>query len=265
MVDLELKIPSELRYFVYSQFYGWKSLLMYRFQVAVFIVNNLVSFAFTIITLGVIYQISSGVPGWTYYQLLFLSFLSSLTFRFVSYVNLSGLPRLLRQGNFDPYFAKPVNTLLLFFSPPSTPLSPIGVAISAILVIYSASLLHFSSIWVVLFLPLYFLGVAALLLFIAMLAVLSYFFMKSGGFISNVVNLLGQTSQYPLNIFGLIPQAIFSILVPVGIASYYSASLLLGRISLQDYLVLVVLALGIILVCRYLIYRLMRGYSGGGG
>ena len=258
-------ILDEVRYLLISQYYSWKAYLTYRMLFAASMLSNVVSFATQILSITVIYTVSTGIPGWNYLQLLFLSFLSSLTFTVLSYFNMYDLPRQLRRGRYDAFLSKPVSMELLFFSPPSGTGMPLGAVISAFLLVYVASLLGFSPMWLLMFLPLYLLGLIALLFVVTVIAVLAYLFIKSGNFINNVLNLLSSTSKYPLSIYGAFPQLLLSILLPVGIATYYPAELLLGRIGTPVYAGFLLFSIAIIVVSHYLIHKLMERYTGGGG
>ncbi len=262
---MSLGIADELRYLVVSQYYTMKAYLTYRVRFLASLLSTGVGFATQILAITVIYTVSSGVPGWSYLQLLFLSFLSSLTFTFLGYFNIYSLPGMLRRGRYDGFFSKPVSMEALFFSPPSNVGMPIGIVFSAVLLAYVASLLGLSWMWLLMFLPLYLLGLIALLFLVTVVAVLAYLFVKSGNFINNVLELLSTTSKYPLNIYGIFPQLLLSILLPVGIATYYPAELLLGRIGIPVYAGILLFSAAVIIVSRYLIHKLMERYTGGGG
>lgn len=260
-----MSVSGGIRYLAYSQYYAWKSFFIYRLQAFISLVSSVVSLLTSVLAITVIYDISSGIPHWSYYQLLFLSVLSNLTFSIISYFNFYYIPRALRQGDLDAYFTKPVGLILLMMSPLNATIFPISVITSTVFLAFIVTHLVVRPASLAFFVLLYIAGLAALLMFLTMLAVLSYRLIKSGTFINRMANLLNRAGQYPLSIYGLTTQALLTLAIPVGIAAYYPAETLLGRIDPIYYLLFLFVALVFAIFSRLSIHRLMRGYSGGGG
>jgi ABC-type uncharacterized transport system permease subunit len=260
-----MELIDSIKYILFSQYYGWKSFFIYRLQASISIASAIVSIATNVLTISVIYNVSTGIPGWDYYHLLFLSLVSGLTISLISYFNFYSIPKFLREGNYDAYFTKPIGMLSLMVSPLNVVSSPAQILGLSALLAYVCFLIGFQVQYAALFLVMYAIGVCSFLMFLTMLSVLSYLVLKSGTFINRMFNLLGRVGQYPLPIYGITMQAVFSLAIPVGIAVYYPAEAFFGMIDLASSLYVMLFAIAIALVSRTLLYKFMRGYSSGGG
>jgi ABC-2 type transport system permease protein len=258
-------IEDSVRYILVSQYYGWKSFFIYRLQAVISLISTAVYMTTSILTIVVIYSVSTGIPGWDYYHLLFLSLLSGLTISMVGYFNFYNIPRLLREGNYDAYFTKPIGKLSLMLCSPNAVSSPTGIVATAALLCYVGSIIGFQIQNALLFLGMFAVGLAAFLLFLTMLSVLSYRLIKSGTFINRMANLVGKAAQYPLPIYGIAIQSVFSVMIPVGIAVYYPTEAFFGTISPTVCVYAVIVGVAVALLSRMALYRLMQGYSSGGG
>ena len=80
-----------------------------------------------------------------------------------------------------------------------------------------------------------------------------------------MINTLSVVGSYPLSVFGTIIMLLFSILVPIGIAVYYPAELIFGKINVVFSLAIILFSLAVAFVSYKLFYVLMRHYTSGGG
>jgi ABC-2 type transport system permease protein len=260
-----MELIDSIRYLIVSQYYGVKSFFIYRLQALISISSAIVSIVTSVLTITVVYSVSTGIPGWDYYHLLFLSLLSGLTIAIISYFNFYNIPKFLREGTYDAYFTKPVGMLSLMLSPLNVVSSPASVVSLAAVLLYVGSVIGLSLKYVVLFAVAYAAGTVSFLMFLTALSVLSYRLVKSGTFINRLTNLLGRVDQYPLPIYGVAMQSVFSLLIPVGIAVYYPAQVFMGSVDAVSYVALLAAALAVAVVSRSVLYRLMKGYTSGGG
>jgi ABC-type uncharacterized transport system permease subunit len=261
------RIASELSYYLASVYYNTKSFFVYRAQAWLWILESVLSLLFNLVAVAVIYTVSSGIPGWSYYQLLFLTYLMYLTYGIAVFLaNPWQFPYNLRMGQLDSLLTRPFGYLTTAFSN-ARAISPlIGSVIGSIAFLAYLSLhMHFSLLLILAFIPLYVLGVAAFVLFLQFLAAASYKFMKSGTFINQAMNALGTLTNFPLSVYGGIAQMFFTLLVPIGVAGYYPVQVLLGGVTPEWYVVLIVLSVVFIFVFYRLFNVLMRSYESGGG
>lgn len=248
--------------------YSIKTFFTYRVQAWLWMVQSVLSLIFTLVPITVIYSVSSGIPGWSYYQMLFLAYLASLTFGIALFLtNPWRIPWALRTGQFDGNMTKPFGMLTIIFVTFGCSVSSLfsGVMGSIVFLVYAAIKLNLSLAFFAAFIPLYLLGVAAFVLFLQTLGMLSYVLIRSGTFINRAMNVLTTLSRYPLSAYGIVAQLFFTLLVPVGIATYYPAQVLLWSTTPIYYAAFTALAV-ISIVAFYKLFNFMiRSYESGGG
>ena len=61
-----------LKTLIYAQKFTWKSAIYYRLQSVLWLASSVFSAIIAIVFVSVIYGLSSGFPGWSYYQVLTL-------------------------------------------------------------------------------------------------------------------------------------------------------------------------------------------------
>ena len=261
------RISSEISYYLASVYYKAKTFFIYRAQAWLWVVQSVLSLFFSLIAITVIYTVSSGVAGWSYWQLMFLIYLTALTFGVVEFVsNPMHIPYALRQGQIDSYMTRPFGVLTIMFAnniQVYALVSSIGGSIAFLA--YASLHLQLSLLLFAAFLPLYLLGVAAFVMFLQMLGVLSYKLMKSGSFIGAATNALTELSEFPLSIYGSAAQLFFTLLVPIGVAAYYPLQVLLGNVTPAVYVAMLALSAFFLYAFYWLFNRLMRSYESGGG
>ena len=230
---MDNRILRDMRYALLSQYYEWKGFFVYRTQLVIWMAYSLVNLAYSYIAVAVIYGVSSGIAGWSYYQMLFLVSVSVIALNALSYlVEFGYINQLLRYGGIDPYLVKPYGkaTILLSLTGNVSSISAVigGFAIMA----YSASNIGFSPATFVAFVVLMAFGLVTLVLFSLMLTLLAYHLLKSSETVYNLMSFMGQASKYPLSVYGVLGQLVFTIVLPLGLASYYPAQAFLSQINL---------------------------------
>jgi ABC-type uncharacterized transport system permease subunit len=180
----------------------------------------------------VIYNVSSGFPGWSYYQMLILSSTVGMVIAAIGYnVNSGGVIRSMRQGMLDMHMVRPYGLVTITISQSGAPPIISSFASNLAIFAYAVLMLHLSLAYIITFLGIVAIGTYALIMFWLMLTVLSYHLFKSGMFMYGLINTLSVVGSYPLSIYGTIIMLLFSIIVPIGIAVYYPAELLLDKIN----------------------------------
>jgi ABC-2 type transport system permease protein len=264
---MKSELYDAIRYYLASSYYSMKNWVNSPYQVWFFVLQNLISLSFLILSISVIYSVSSGITGWSYFQLLFLSVLSQLTMGISSFVVIPQmLPEMLREGQFDTYLVRPYGKLTLMASSMGIVSYFFSYFIGGIAVLaYISVRLKLQPAALLGLLPLYVLGVAAFTMFMAVLAVAMYAFFKSGAATQQIERVLWTLGAYPLNVYGAAAQLFFTLLVPIGIATYYPSQAFFGRVSLLHYAFLSIFAVFFISLMYMLFNRLMRSYESGGG
>jgi ABC-type uncharacterized transport system permease subunit len=102
-------------------------------------------------------------------------------------------------------------------------------------------------------------------MFLLMLTLLSYVLFNSAGYMQWVANIASTAARYPLTIYGLPGILLFTVGLPVGLASFYPSALVFGKVSAElTALIIGVEALSIALY-YYTSKWLTKKYRSGGG
>ena len=256
-----------MKYYLINQVYEWKSFFAYRADSLLWLFYSAFAGIFSLITITVIYNVSSGFPGWNYYQMLILSSTIVMVIDAIEYnVNSWDVIRSMRRGMLDMQMVRPYGLATIMISTQSSAKTLIsGFATGLAIFVYAALMLHLSLAYIITFLGIVAIGTYAFMMFWLMLTVLSYHLFKSGMFMDGLINTLSVVGSYPLSVFGTIIMLLFSILVPIGIAVYYPAELVFGKINMVFSIAIILFSLALAFVSYKLFYVLMRYYTSGGG
>lgn len=257
---------DNLNFFINGHKMKWKTFLTYRTQAAVWIFAEAITIINSIVAITVIYTVSSGIPGWSYFQVLALSGIAAMMLNSAQYlINSWDVVNKLRIGELDMWFTKPYSYLTILFSGFGNITAFAGIISGLGLFLYSVAQLHIQTVQLLYFIPLFLTGTLAFIMFYFMLTMVAYYFLKSAQFVGNMEDVLSNAGRYPLSVYGIIGQLIFTIAIPIGIAYYYPAEALFGFIGTEGIIAAFVLSIIVILVSRRIIYGILKSYSSGGG
>ncbi len=219
------RLADNLKMYLLSQLYAWRSFAVYRTQAVVWFVVNAMSSVASFITITIIYNVSSGIPGWSYFQLLALSSLANIALSVMNY-NLTPrqVAKQLRLGALDPLLLKPYNPLLSILSRGGFKGSLGNVIAGFVMLAYALVSMHATAMQTLPLLAVFALGTLTFMLFMLMLTLLSYVAFRSAGYTQWVINIAGRASGYPLWIYGLPGMVLLTVGLPAGLASFYPAS-----------------------------------------
>lgn len=253
---------DELAYLIVSQKYRWLSFFTYRTQSLIWLVYNAISGVLALVPLGIIYGVSNGVAGWSYFQMLFLAATASVAINIIWYlVDSTTMIWQMRHGSIDAFLSRPYGLITLMVSQYSSVGTSAAIISAACLLVFAALHMQLSLSLLAAYAVLLGLGTVAFFLFTIMLAALSYKLLKSGSFMMRLGMFLDDVTRYPLSAYGVAGQLLFTLLIPVGFAYYYPSHILFGSFNLQNFL-LTILASAMIAVASYkLFYRFMRSYT----
>ena len=259
-------IFRNLKMYNASQKVLWKDIAIYRTQFIVWIFVFMMSTVASVVTITIIYDVSSGVAGWSYYQVLLISSLANIMIGIVFYnISPQRLARTMRNGQLDQRILKPYNPIVTMLSLYGTKTS-IGSVISCALVFgYAAYMAGISTIALFEMLLIFALGVVSLIMFILMVTVLSYVLFNSAGYMQWVANIASRAAQYPLTIYGLPGILLFTVGLPIGLAAFYPSALIFGKIGPALVMLVVAIEAFMIAVYYYACKWLTKKYRSGGG
>lgn len=260
------RLKDEVSYFMKMQYYEWKGLMTYRANALLFLFTSSFSVIAAFITISVVYQVSSGIAGWNYYQMLFLAATGTLAFWAVGYlINPWVIVQNMQRGALDPYLIRPYGRITVLLSNNYSNVSNIAIVSGLVLLVYAASHISFSAVFLLQYIVLFIVGSTAIVLFIMMLALLSYHVMKSAQSVQRLLNLSRTISTYPLSVYGLAGQLAFTLLFPIGLAYYYPATTLLGETNLTAFAAILGFSLLMVALSYSACNFLVKKYTSGGG
>ncbi|MCL4371887.1 ABC-2 family transporter protein [Candidatus Marsarchaeota archaeon] len=259
-------VSRNLKMYYASQKILWKDIAIYRTQFAVWIFVFMLSTVASVVTITIIYDVSSGVAGWSYYQMLVVSSLANMMIGMVLYnISPQRLAKTMRNGQFDQHILKPYNPVFTMLSLYGTKTS-IGSVISGALVFgYAAYMAGVSAIGILGIIIIFALGVVSLTMFLLMITLISYTLFNSAGYMQWVANIASRAAQYPLTIYGLPGILLFTVGLPVGLAAFYPSALVFGKISPISIVLVVVIEAFTVAVYYYACKWLVKKYRSGGG
>jgi ABC-2 type transport system permease protein len=246
---------------------GWKEILIYRLQTLVWFMGSIFSTITGFVIVTVIYSVSSGITGWSYFQLLALTSIANmaggfLAYYFAPYMTISKM----RNGGIDMMLTKPVDpvlyTIMLFTSPETAP----TIASGALMLAYSLYHLQIAPLAFLMFISTFALGILAIILFGLSFTMVLYIIFREGKFGYSFITSLENATNYPLRIYGEIGAALFTVVVPFGVAIFYPAELLLGKISSP--FVVAIIGFEILLIFlfyKFSLWAITNKYTSGGG
>ncbi len=263
---MENRLINDLRFFLLCQLYFWKDFFVYRTQVVIWASYSLINLFYGYVTIAVIYNVSSGITGWNYYQMLFLVSTGALVFNVLNYVFMPDWAnQLLRRGGIDTRLVRPYGRVTIFLSLSGALSSIVAVAAAFLVLAYSALKLGLGPVTFAGYFVLLAAGTVALMLLTLMLTVLTYILIKGANTVSRLQGFMVQAARYPLPVYGIIGQLIFTLVIPVGLASYYPSEAVLGIINPLVFFGALAVAAAISVVSYLGFNRLMQYYTSGGG
>ena len=259
-------IVRNLRFYFLTQKYKWMQIITYRTQMISWMFMKSIGTISIFISISVIYSVSNGFPGWTYFQLLALAGITQITTGFLFYmINPYKFIESMRNGGIDQLFLKPYNLILDIFATYGSPYETGDIITGGLLLVYALTQIKFNIITLLVYIPMYVIGVAVLVFTVLTITLISYIKLKSGDYINRSISIALNAAKYPLNIYGIMGMIFLSLLVPISFASFFPAMVLLGKINFTE-AGLIILITSIMAIFFYAVStRLLKYYESGGG
>ena len=262
-----MEFVENIKYFMLCQKYNWKSFFTYRLQSLIWMIVSGFNVLIIYIPITIIYTISSGIPDWTYFQLLLLSSTASFVLDSVWYLIVPReIVNSMRTGELDKYLLRPFDKITCILSAYPGNLTGIVEIIGFLsLTIYCIINLNLPLTSIVIFFSTVAIGVAALTMMFLFITILAYKSMNSAQFTHSILNISKFSNSYPLGIYGNVIQLIFTLILPIGFAVYYPVQVLLGMTT-PLFTIILIFAFAIIIIITKLGFdNLIKSYSSGGG
>ncbi len=263
---MENRLIRDIKFYLLSQYFWWRSFLVYRGQAALWLIDSFIGIVYSYLTVAVIYTVSAGIAGWNYYQMLFLVSTATIVMNALYYnVNIGWLMELLRRGGMDPYLIRPYGRISIFLSSQEGLGSASAILGAFLVLLYSAFQIGVTPVSLLAYVVLLVVGGITLVLFTLMLIMLFYHLLRSAQFVNRLLSFVQKASQYPLIVYGFVGQLVFTLLIPVGFASYYPAEAFLSGISPMEFFEALLIAFSISAVSYVAFNKLQVYYTSGGG
>lgn len=253
---------------------GWIKLelskeIAYRLN---FLFKAIAMFAFGIsgpLVAIIIYGVSKGIPGWNFEEFLlltgiflFIKGLNHLIFESMTWKTID----LIREGSYDVRLVKPINPLtyatLTAFDIDgitNTLLGGFVLTFALIKIGWIFNLINLVSFIFLIFLALLFIySIDILITSMAFLVVKSYALLDIFREFTNI-------GKNPLTIYGATGSMVFTFIFPVGLAAFYPASAILGRIPTITIFYLAAIAFGFYCFVLLMWKLAIKKYSSAGG
>ncbi len=216
-----------------------------------------------------LYSSTTGIPGWSFEEFLLMQgifiFVFGISHAFVEMMAWK-TSFFVQEGIFDNVLVRPYNSLLQMMttSVDMDGFARMGAGLIIIIFALTKLALGISLVNVILFIILIIIAILFSFSVSIMASALSFYVVKSG-VIVEMLDSLGWLGQYPLFIYGRVGTFLLSFVFPIGLAAFYPAQVILGRIALP--FVIVLAAIGILFFSLSVIMweRAIKHYTSAGG
>jgi ABC-2 type transport system permease protein len=242
----------------------------HRFGAFSSIIAHIIDSMIQVLLMFFIYNVSNGLPGWTFYELIIFNgtailawgLSSSFFFPMVWFFGWR-----IDQGEFDLTLLKPIKTIPYMIISSVNPhgfteiitgsiILVIGLLYSGIQITIQGIMGYF---YLIILACLVFYGIAALIIG------LSFKYFKVYNFL-DLFWELSNLSNYPLNIYKLFVPFFLTFIFPLALANFYPASFLLGKITdLSILITLTAISVGFTVIGTLTIKYGLKHYSSAGG
>lgn len=255
-----------IMFFLISQKYAFKNLFAYRIQAGLWLVDSVISLIGPLIPVVAIYTVSSGLPGWSFLQILVLSESTTIVTGII-YMLIGGgqIVWFMQRGGIDVYLLRPYGKFTVFISSFSD-VSSIAMVVPAVAILgYVIFALGIAPLNIAAFILMLFIGAIAIIFFLEMIVVLAYHLFRRANFFYRMTGAFSSIGNYPLSVYGRIGVIVLSTIFPISLAYYYPAIELLNGVKLLFLSEFMIGSAAVGIVSYYVFYYLMRTYASGGG
>jgi ABC-2 type transport system permease protein len=216
-----------------------------------------------------VYSVSKGIPGWSFEELLLMQAIFILTNGLTHFMFWGFAGRtinLVQDGLYDRELVRPGNPLLMALATGSDMDGFPRVITGSVIATYALIKLGWIFNPVNLF---YFivLIISAVMFFLSLqiiIAALAFLFVKSYTMM-NIFDSLSDMGKNPLTVFGPMGTVLLTFVFPIGLAAFYPASALLGRLAPLNVLMLFLIGLTFFGLSAGLWAIGIKKYSSAGG
>lgn len=221
---------------------------------------------FPLVTI-LIYANGATFPGWTMWEVFLIQSIftmangiASMVLQSVVWVTMD----LIRSGNFETVFLKPISPLF-YITSTNFNSENFGIFLGGMIILI-ISLCHTgisSALNIFSFLILFIAGLSLMFAFNLIMAAVSFKWVGNSR-LEEIITSVHNLGRYPLSIFSKTFQIVASLVIPVAVIGFFPASALLGRLNPKAFLSLIPCAL-FLLFGVWLYNKMTKLYEGVGG
>ncbi len=251
--------------FALQQLYDWKDRLQYRMQFAVFVAYSSLVPITSYVFVTVLYSVSGGIPGWSYYQLMFLTSVNNTAIAVLYYLfSIRGTYDKLKKGDLDIYLTKPVPIVISLLSPGNKYFIA-SVLGGIVLMVYTILHLSFTPIELIAFVLALAAGNIAYLFFLLFFVFAWYKWFTAGYWMANMNDIITDAGTWPLSIFGIFGAFVLTVMLPIGVAVYFPALIFTGKVSALTYIAIIFVAISLAAIFYKLFKIALSSYNSAAG
>ena len=224
------------------------------------------SLGFPLVAL-LIYGAGSGFPGWSFYEVLLIQSLFSLSHALariclgdVLWTTMNHV----RQGSYETVLLKPMDSLTYIIATTFSPSSFGQFLCGLALFTYAISQTGVPSIINIFAFFILFVAGVAVMAGIQLIMAAASFKWVGNSRLPEMFQSVEAFGQYPIDIFPNVINALITFVIPVGLVGFFPASALLGRVDTSTFIAVVPCAL-FFLLGVWLYKWMIRLYKGAGG
>ncbi len=243
--------------------------MAYKFNFFTHIIGNLISGFVGPLMSTLIYSTTAGLPGWSYWEFILFQGTFLLTWG-LAHSFIIGVINVtidnVRNGTFDKILLKPFRPFGYLLASAINLDDLATVALGGVIVAVASSKLQaaFSVSNVLIYLLMIFFALIFILALVALVASMSFFVVKSWG-VWSIFETISEFSYYPLTVYSPGIMFVLSFILPAGLASFYPASALLGKMDLNIVWKLAVSVFAFLVVGLLAWHNAIKRYSSAGG
>lgn len=216
-----------------------------------------------------IYSATSGIPGWSFYELLLLQGTFGLVFSLEHLFSADFVRNVIehiQSGRFDNYLVKPYDSLKFILATSADSDSFARFFVNSFIVIFSLGKIGwlFNPYALALYAFLVGLGFMIMLSIEIIIASASFLFVKT----YSLINMFWESTEigkYPLAIYGWLGSVLLTFVFPLGLAGFYPAQAILSRLELIIVLELSAVAIAFFMLALVCWNTGIKKYMSAGG
>lgn len=243
--------------------------MAYSFNFFLTVIAYLIFSAIGPLVALLIYSVSSGIPGWSFEEFLLLTgtftLVSGVNYTFLAGITWESIEKIW-QGRYDADLIRPVRPLALATATAFNTDNIPNIFFGAIVVGFALMKLGWAFNAISLASYFLLLGLAILFFYSLDIIVTALAFLVTKSWVlMNILDEITSIGRNPISVFGATGMIFLTFIFPVGLAAFYPASAILGRLSTVAIVELAIIAFAFFGISLLLWSFAIKKYTSAGG